>query len=40
MKVAPYLKNRAGGVVQMVEHLHSKHEALSLNPIPQKIFLN
>jgi hypothetical protein len=41
-KVAkPYLKNyttqnRAGEVAQVVEHLPSKHEALSSNPSPGK----
>jgi hypothetical protein len=29
------LESRAGGEAQAVEHLPSKHEALSSNPIPQ-----
>jgi hypothetical protein len=42
-KVRPYLKNtqhkkRAGGVAQMVQHLPSKHKALSSNPSTKKNF--
>jgi hypothetical protein len=31
-KIRFYLKNRSGGVVQVVDHLPSKHKALSTNP--------
>jgi hypothetical protein len=37
-KVELYLKNNhhwAGGVIQVVEHLLSKHEALGSNPVPK-----
>jgi hypothetical protein len=30
------LHNRAGRVAQVVEHLPSKHETLSSNPLPSK----
>jgi hypothetical protein len=32
-------KKRAGGVAQVVDHLHSKYEAMSSNPSTEKIYI-